>query len=120
MTTRFLTIPMRVFRPAIGAAAAVLLIAGSASAATRSRAPAPRPKAVAEKHMLFRVRGPNGATVFLLGSVHLLSPEMSTLPSAVDSAFAQAKLVGFETSIDTLQMRAQELLMRAQYANGGT
>ena len=111
---------MRVFRPAIGAAAAVLLIAGSASAATRSTAPAPRPKAVAEKHMLFRVRGPNGATVFLLGSVHLLSPEMSTLPSAVDSAFAQAKLVGFETSIDTLQMRAQELLMRAQYANGGT
>jgi len=70
--------------------------------------------------MLFRVRGPNGATVFLLGSVHLLSPESSTLPAAVDSAFARAKLVGFETSIDSLQMRAQELLMRAQYANGTT
>lgn len=110
---------MRLLRPAIGAAAAVLLTAGSASPAPRSTASAPRPKA-AEKHMLFRVRGPNGATVFLLGSVHLLSPEMSTLPGAVDSAFAQAKLVGFETNIDTLQMRAQELLMRARYANGGT
>ena len=120
MTTKFLTTPFRLFRPVIGAAAVVFLTAGSAPAATRSTVPGPRPKATAEKHMLFRVRGPNGATVFLLGSVHLLSPEMSTLPSAVDSAFAKAKLVGFETSIDTLQMRAQELLMRAQYANGAT
>ena len=120
MTTKFLTTPFRLLRPAVGAAAAVFLIAGSASAATRSTVSQPGPKATAEKHMLFRVRGPNGATVFLLGSVHLLSPEMSTLPSAVDSAFAKAKLVGFETSIDTLQMRAQDLLMRAQYANGAT
>jgi uncharacterized protein YbaP (TraB family) len=104
----------------IGAAAAVLLTASSAPAAARSAAAGPRPKPTAEKHMLFRVRGPNGATVFLLGSVHLLSPESSTLPAAVDSAFARAKLVGFETSIDSLQMRAQELLMRAQYANGTT
>jgi uncharacterized protein YbaP (TraB family) len=70
--------------------------------------------------MLFRVRGPNGATVYLLGSVHLLSPESATLPPEVDAAFTQAKSVGFETSIDSLQMRAQELLMRGRYANGAT
>jgi uncharacterized protein YbaP (TraB family) len=112
--------PIRFFRlrAAIGAAAAVLLSAGSARAAS----PSPRPQsgAKAAKHMLFRVRGPNGATVYLLGSVHLLSPESATLPPEVDSAFAQAKSVGFETSIDTLQMRAMELMSRAQYTNGAT
>jgi len=109
--------PIRCFRAVLGAATAIFLTAGSARAATLPR---PQPAAAAAKHMLFRVRGPNGATVFLLGSVHLLSPESATLPQEVDAAFAQAKSVGFETSIDTLQMRAQELLMRAQYANGAT
>src|SRR5215468_40746 len=118
MTTKFLTMPTRFFRPALGAAAALVLVAGSGRAA----GPIPRPQSAAKaaKHMLFRVRGPNGATVYLLGSVHLLSAESATLPPEMDSAFARAKSVGFETSIDSIQMRAQELLMRAQYANGAT
>jgi uncharacterized protein len=74
----------------------------------------------AAKHMLFRVRGSTGATVYLLGSVHLLSPEAGKLPPAVDSAFAQSKVVAFETSLDTVQMRAQELLSRARLASGST
>lgn len=108
----------RFFLPAAGAAAALLL----ASFPARASSPSPRPHsgAKAAKHMLFRVRGPNGATVYLLGSVHLLSPESATLPPEVDAAFAQAKSVGFETSIDTLQARAMELMTRAQYTNGAT
>ena len=70
------------------------------------------------KHMLFRVRGPNGATVYILGSVHLLSPDAGKLPAEVDSAFAKAKTVAFETSIDSVQMRAQEMLLKARYAPG--
>src|SRR6185312_14109754 len=62
------------------------------------------------KHMLFLARGPNGATVYLLGSVHLLSAEAGALPAVVDSAFARAKAVAFEASIDTLEMRAPELV----------
>ena len=110
--------PGQLFRPVVAAAAAMVLAAGVARAA----APSPRPRwsATSEKHMLFRVRGPNGATVFLLGSVHLLSPDAATLPPEVDAAFAQAKAVGFETSIDSLQMRAMELMSRAQYSNGAT
>jgi uncharacterized protein len=74
----------------------------------------------AAKTMLFRVRAPSGGpTVYLLGSVHLL-PESATLPAVVDSAFAKAGLVAFETSLDSLQMRAPELLARAQYQNGAT
>ena len=73
-----------------------------------------------DKHMLFRVRGTNGATVFLLGSVHLLSAEAGKLPPAVDSAFDRAKTVAFETSFDSLQLRAMELMTRARYQNGAT
>jgi uncharacterized protein len=86
----------------------------------RAAEPAPAPQVATEKHMLFRVRGPDGATVFLLGSVHLLSAEAGKLPGAVDSAFAHAKTVAFETSFDSLQLRAMELVMRGRYANGAT
>lgn len=70
--------------------------------------------------MLFKVRGPNGATVYLLGSVHLLTPEAGKLPMEVDSAFAHSKTIAFETSLDTVQMRSAELMTRARYANGAT
>jgi uncharacterized protein YbaP (TraB family) len=81
---------------------------------------ASRPMSPASKHMLFRVRGPHGATIYLLGSVHLLTPEAGKLPSEVDSAFAHAKTVAFETSLDSLQARAQELLVLARNAPGTT
>src|SRR5205085_5053256 len=88
-------------------------------AVARLRAPTPAAP-VPAKHMLFKIRGPNGATVYLLGSVHLLSPEAGKLPAEVDSAFARAKTVAFETSIDSVQMRAQEMIMRARYAPGSS
>jgi uncharacterized protein YbaP (TraB family) len=76
--------------------------------------------APAAKHMLFRATGPNGATVYLLGSVHLLSEAAGKLPAIVDSAFARAHVVAFETSLDTLEMRAPELLAKARYPAGTT
>lgn len=79
---------------------------------------ASRPSPV--KHMLFRVRGTHGATVYLLGSVHLLSPEAGKLPPEVDTAFAHAKLVAFETSIDSLQSRGAELVTLAKNPPGTT
>jgi uncharacterized protein YbaP (TraB family) len=70
------------------------------------------------KHMLFRARGPHGATIYLLGSVHLLNPEAAKLPPEVDTAFAHAKTIAFETSLDSLKMRATELLTLARNAPG--
>jgi uncharacterized protein len=87
-----------------------------ANASVQAAPHAPR----SAKHMLFRVHGPKGATVYLLGSVHLLTPEAATLPVEVDSAFAHAKTVAFEVSIDSMMMRSQELLLRGRYANGAT
>jgi len=104
-----------------GAAALALgfVVATSIAAAPARRAARPPAQAPA-KHMLFRVRGASGATVFLLGSVHLLTPEAGQLPPVVDSAFARAKSVTFETSLDSLQMRATELLALARNASGVT
>jgi uncharacterized protein YbaP (TraB family) len=79
-------------------------------------APAP----ASGKHMLFRVRGATGATVYLLGSVHLLDPQAGKLPPEVDSAFAHAKSVTFETSLDSMQMRGMEMMSRGQFTGGAT
>jgi uncharacterized protein YbaP (TraB family) len=89
----------------------------SAATATSGAATAP---AAAKRSMLYRVRGPAGATVFLLGSVHLLSPDAAVLPAVVDSAFARAGTVVFETSIDSLQLRSMELLARGRLPAGTT
>jgi len=72
------------------------------------------------KHILYRVVGPKGATVYLLGSVHLLSADAATLPAEVDSAFAHARTLTLETSLDSAMARSQELLMRGRYTDGKT
>ncbi len=74
----------------------------------------------ASKHILYRVRGPEGATVYLLGSVHLLSADAATLPPEVDSAFAHARSLTLETSLDSAMMRGPELLARGRFADGKT
>jgi hypothetical protein len=72
------------------------------------------------KHILFRVRGPNGATVYLLGSVHLLTPDAAKLPPEVDTAFAHAKTLTLETSLDSLKTRALEIATLARLPDGTT
>lgn len=109
-----------------GVAAVVMtwlpLAAAPAQATALQVAPAaPRgPLTASGKHMLFRVHGPNGATVYLLGSVHLLSADAATLPPQVDTAFAHAKSVSLETSFDSIATRAQELMMRGRFSDGST
>lgn len=93
--------------------AGLLALAVSAAARPQSAPPAP-------KHMLYRVRGPGGATVYLLGSVHLLTPEAGKLPLVVDSAFDHAKTIAFETNLDSVQLRAPEMLALARLAPGST
>jgi uncharacterized protein len=99
------------------AAAATPLSAAVAHIAVQHPAPV---RAPAAKHMLFKIRGPKGATIYLLGSVHLLTPEAGKLPPVVDSAFADSKRLVFETSLDSVQMRAAELLPKARLTGGAT
>lgn len=91
------------------------LVALALSAITTVAAQAQSPA----RHMLFAVHGPH-ATVYILGSVHLLTPDASALPAAVDTAFSRATRVVFETNIDTLQAHAMELAMRGRLPQGTT
>lgn len=72
----------------------------------------------APQHMLFRARGPNGATVYLLGSVHLLDSAAGKLPAVVDTAFAHAHTVVFETSLDSVMARGMEMVELGKYPEG--
>jgi hypothetical protein len=98
----------RRFRAGLAAAIAIGSLLATAAAAQ------------SPKHMLFRAVGPKGATVYLLGSVHLLTPEAGKLPPVVDSAFARAKTIVFETNVDTAMISAQSVMARAQYPAGVT
>ena len=116
-------IPRTLARAAIGVGFATLPLASLPAQATALQVAGTGPHGPlpsGNKHMLFRVRGPNGATLYLLGSVHLLSQDAAALPPQVDTAFEHAKTVSLETSFDSVQMRAAELMMRGRFSNGAT
>jgi uncharacterized protein YbaP (TraB family) len=93
-------------------AAAALLTAG-----TLASAPAQAQQAPA-RNILYRVQGPAGATVYMLGSIHLLTPDAYPLAERVEAAYADAERVFFEVNLDSLQARGMELLPRALLPEG--
>jgi uncharacterized protein YbaP (TraB family) len=70
--------------------------------------------------LLYRVEGASGATVYMLGSIHLLSADAYPLPQPVQNAYADAERLVFETSLDSLMARQQEMAMRGMYQGGKT
>jgi uncharacterized protein YbaP (TraB family) len=91
--------------------AAALLAAGSLAGASSAAAQEAR-------SILYRVEGASGATVYMLGSIHLLSADAYPLPQPVQRAYADAERVYFETSLDSLMSRQQEMAMRGMYPAG--
>ncbi|MBX6365057.1 MAG: TraB/GumN family protein [Gemmatimonadetes bacterium] len=83
----------------------------AASPATVAGAPA--------RHILWKVTGAH-ATVYLLGSVHLLTPDAYPLAPAIERAFAAADRVVLEADLDSLQARAPELVLRGRLPEGQT
>jgi uncharacterized protein len=93
--------------------AAALLAAGSLSSGGAASAQDAR-------SILYRVEGASGTTVYMLGSIHLLSADAYPLPQPVQNAYADAERVYFETSLDSLMARQTELAMRGMYQGGKT
>lgn len=91
--------------------AAALLAAGSLATANSAEAQQART-------LLYRVEGASGATVYMLGSIHLLTADAYPLPQPVQNAYADAERVFFETSLDSLMSRQQEMAMRGMYPAG--
>jgi uncharacterized protein YbaP (TraB family) len=84
--------------------------------AAQTAAPAP---GASGRHMLWTV-SKGETTVYLLGSIHVLTPDVYPLPAVIDSAFLDAERVVFETSLDTAMLRAGEMLTRGTFADGRT
>ncbi len=61
---------------------------------------------------LWRVEGPGG-TLWLLGSIHLLAPEASELPPAMERAVAGARRMVFEVDFDSAGDAGTAILRRA-------
>ncbi|HEY4132325.1 MAG TPA: TraB/GumN family protein [Gemmatimonadaceae bacterium] len=89
-------------------------------AATAAMTLATRAVAQNTKHIFYRVTGPSGARVYLLGSVHALPADASVLPTVVDDAFNRAKAVVFEANLDSLEAHGQELEAKATLNGGAT
>lgn len=93
-------------------AAAAVLAAGTLAGTAAAQAPA--------RNILYRVDGPAGATVYMLGSIHLLNEDAYPLAAPVEAAYADAERVFFEVNLDSLMARAPEMVGRAMMQNGRT
>jgi uncharacterized protein YbaP (TraB family) len=95
-------------------AAAAVLAAGTLASAAPAAAQAPA------RNILYRVDGPAGATVYMLGSIHLLTEDAYPLAAPVEAAYADAERVFFEVNLDSLMARAPEMVGRALLRDGRT
>ena len=64
------------------------------------------------------MEGADGATVYMLGSIHLLSADMYPLPQPVEAAYADAERVFFEIHLDSAKAAQRQMLARAMYPEG--
>lgn len=95
-------------------AATALLAAGTLAPVTDAAAQQPA------RNLLYRVEGPSGATVYMLGSIHLLTPDAYPLAPRVEQAYGEAERVFFEVNLDSLQARGAEMMPRGMWQNGQT
>lgn len=92
--------------------AAAALLAASSLFGTRDAA------AQGGRHILYRVEGAGGATVYMLGSIHLLTGDLYPLPQPMQDAYADAERVFFEIDMDSAQAAQGMMLARAMYPAG--
>lgn len=76
----------------------------------------------AKKHFIWAVRQGGGPPTYLVGSLHVLTPEYYPLPAALDQPFATSKVLIEEVDLDELTspMTAIALLGKAMYTDGKT
>lgn len=89
---------------------ALSLIGGATSAQT------------SKKHFLWKVEGPTGAVAYLLGSMHVLTPDFYPLSPEIEKAFAASKTLVEEVDLDELSDPAQMMaaLAKAMLTDGRT
>jgi hypothetical protein len=100
----------------VGLLAFIGWTAAPASAQDAASAAAPTTTA---QHPLWRITDADN-TVYLMGSVHLLRPEVYPLAAPMQDAFAQSDRVVFELNLDSLQQGAMTMQQRGMYQDERT
>ena len=76
----------------------------------------------ARKHFLWKVEGPAGSVAYLLGSLHVLTPEFYPLSTEINKAFGASKTLVEEVDFDEMSDPAQMMnaLGKAMLVDGRT
>lgn len=76
----------------------------------------------ARKHFLWKVEGPGASVAYLLGSLHVLTPEFYPLSADINKAFAASRTLVEELDLDELNDPAQMMsaLSKAMLTDGRT
>jgi len=75
-----------------------------------------------KKHFLWRVEGPDASVAYLLGSLHVLTPEFYPLSPEINKAFAASKTLVEEVDFDEMSDPAQMMsaIGKAMLSDGRT
>lgn len=76
----------------------------------------------ARKHFLWKVEGPGASVAYLLGSLHVLTPEFYPLSADINKAFAASRTLVEELDLDEMDDPAQMMsaLSKAMLSDGST
>ncbi len=76
----------------------------------------------ARKHFLWKVEGPGASVAYLLGSLHVLTPEFYPLSADINKAFAASRTLVEELDLDEMNDPAQMMsaLSKAMLSDGST
>ena len=74
------------------------------------------------KHFLWKVEAPDGATAYLLGSLHVLTQDAYPLPATIDKAFADSRTLVEEVALDEMNdpLQMMSALSKAMLTGGQT
>lgn len=97
-----------------------LALAQTDAAAPEATAPEAAPAEADDRDPVLYLLEDNDSRVYLLGSVHVLTPEAYPLPADVEAAYADADAVAFEMDMRDTAAIQGAMLSRAQYADGRT
>jgi uncharacterized protein YbaP (TraB family) len=92
----------------------VLLFVALLSSGAAAQAP--------QKHFLWKVEAANGNSAYLVGSIHVLTPDAYPLPAPIDRAFNESKTLVEEVDLDEMSdpMMMMTALAKAMLGEGKT
>ena len=67
-----------------------------------------------QKHFLWKVEGPGNATAYLLGSLHVLTPDYYPLSPTIEQAFAESRTLVEELDLDEMRDPTQMMAAMAK------